>query len=104
MALKKVHKAAIDSALPALYDQGVKIKFGQIKPGTVVVTRFLEELGDESFVEFQALIVFAQNRNESKCADLPTLYGHVSQETGILVPHDQECVVLIATQLVGGLS
>lgn len=93
MAMQKKHAAVLDATLPALYDNGEKTNLGSVPPGTLILMRFEDKLGDEVLVDYQLLIAYAQNLKTTKCAEPDSVYSY-AHSTNIVLAHSEQCVML----------
>lgn len=93
MALLKAQRRIVSEAVKNLYNSGDTVKIETIRPGQVVIFQEPDPLDFADAENYFVVIVYAQNKNQTKCAELQTGY-HYTQQFDILIDHGTECVVL----------
>lgn len=93
MALQKAQRRIVSGAVKKLYDSGAKFKIETIRPGNVIIFREQDPLDSTEEENYYVVIVYAQNKSQTKCAELQTGY-HYTQQFEIFMDHGMDCVVL----------
>ena len=97
MAVQKAHRKIVRGVWPRFYAQGHKFKIEAIIPGDVVLVREFDKDDWEAYDGwvYQTVVVYAQNKTQTKCATLPSQHYHSGvQHFDLLIDHGTECVIL----------
>jgi hypothetical protein len=93
MQLKKGEASLLESVLADRFHTAKKTKLGDLEPGSIIISRYVEKYKDElEEVVYTILVTFRKNKKDTRCAAFDG-YDHI--EIDYVLKNDEEVVHLI---------